>query len=48
MTLKEYVEETFDMKHGDIWRNAMILIILIVVFRVLALISLRYISHLKR
>ncbi|OWZ14878.1 ABC transporter [Phytophthora megakarya] len=48
MTLKQYVEDTFDMKHGDIWRNAMILIILIVAFRVLALISLRYISHLKR
>ncbi|KAG6587256.1 ABC transporter G family member 31 [Phytophthora cinnamomi] len=48
MTLKEYVEETFDMKHSDIWRNAMILIILIVVFRILALFSLRYINHLKR
>ncbi|KAF1787069.1 CDR ABC transporter [Phytophthora cactorum] len=48
MTLKQYVEDTFDMKHDDIWRNAMILIILIVAFRVLALISLRYISHLKR
>ncbi|KAE9268844.1 hypothetical protein PF008_g31020 [Phytophthora fragariae] len=48
MTLKEYVEETFDMKHSDIWRNAMIMIILIVVFRVLALVSLRYINHLKR
>ncbi|KAE9145496.1 hypothetical protein PF006_g9647 [Phytophthora fragariae] len=48
MTLREYVEETFDMKHGDIWRNDMILMILIVVFRVFALISLRYLSHLKR
>uniref|UniRef100_H3GK62 ABC transporter domain-containing protein n=1 Tax=Phytophthora ramorum TaxID=164328 RepID=H3GK62_PHYRM len=48
MTLKEYVEDTFDMKHDDIWRNAMIMIILIVAFRVLALISLRYINHLKR
>ncbi|EGZ11552.1 hypothetical protein PHYSODRAFT_250528 [Phytophthora sojae] len=48
MTLKEYVEETFDMKHSDIWRNAVILLILIVVFRILALVSLRYINHLKR
>ncbi|KAL3657250.1 hypothetical protein V7S43_017910 [Phytophthora oleae] len=48
MTIKQYVEDTFDMKHDDIWRNVMILIILIVAFRVLALISLRYISHLKR
>ncbi|KAF1787068.1 P-loop containing nucleoside triphosphate hydrolase [Phytophthora cactorum] len=37
MTLKEYVEETFDMKHSDIWRNASIMIVLIVVFRILAL-----------
>ncbi|CEG39520.1 atp-binding cassette superfamily [Plasmopara halstedii] len=48
MTIKDYVENVFDMKHDDIWRNAMILVALIVVFRVLALISLRYISHLKR
>jgi ABC-type multidrug transport system ATPase subunit/ABC-type multidrug transport system permease subunit len=48
MTLKAYVEETFDMKHDDIWRNAAILIVLIVAFRVLALISLRHINHLKR
>ncbi|RLN55369.1 hypothetical protein BBP00_00008521 [Phytophthora kernoviae] len=48
ITLKEYVEETFDMKHDDIWRNVLILLILIVCFRLLALVSLRYISHLKR
>lgn len=48
MTVKDYVESVFDMNHDDIWRNVGILIALIVVFRVLALISLRYISHLKR
>ncbi|KAG2906193.1 hypothetical protein PC114_g11237 [Phytophthora cactorum] len=36
------------MKHDDIWRNVMILLILIMAFRVLALFSLRYINHLKR
>jgi len=48
VTLKAYVEATFDMKHSDIWRNALIMMVLIVVFRVLALVSLRYINHLKR
>ncbi|KAG6944398.1 hypothetical protein JG688_00017102 [Phytophthora aleatoria] len=44
----EYVENNFDMKHDDIWRNVMILLILIVAFRVLSLFSPRYINHLKR
>ncbi|KAI9981232.1 hypothetical protein PInf_008931 [Phytophthora infestans] len=48
VTLKEYVEDNFDMNHDNIWRNVMILLILIVAFRVLALFSLRYINHLKR
>ncbi|KAF1783324.1 hypothetical protein GQ600_9640 [Phytophthora cactorum] len=36
------------MKSDHIPRNVVILGILIVVFRLLALLSLRYISHLKR
>ncbi|EGZ11558.1 pleiotropic drug resistance protein ABC superfamily [Phytophthora sojae] len=47
-TLKAYVEGRFDMKHDDIWRNAAILIVLMVCFLVLALLSLRYINHMKR
>jgi type II secretory pathway component PulL len=43
--LEEYLEATFDIKHSDIWRNALIMIVLIVVFRVLALVS---INHTKR
>ncbi|POM68051.1 Pleiotropic drug resistance protein ABC Superfamily [Phytophthora palmivora] len=48
VTVKDYVEGMFDMKHGDIWRNVAILIALMVCFRGLALVSLRYINHLKR
>ncbi|POM65844.1 ABC Superfamily [Phytophthora palmivora] len=48
ITLKQYVELAFNMKSDDITRNVLILGILIVVFRLLALLSLRYISHLKR
>uniref|UniRef100_H3GK60 ABC transporter domain-containing protein n=1 Tax=Phytophthora ramorum TaxID=164328 RepID=H3GK60_PHYRM len=48
ITLKQYVELAFNMKSDDTSRNVLVLCILIVVFRLLALLSLRYISHLKR
>ncbi|ETL95156.1 hypothetical protein L917_07000 [Phytophthora nicotianae] len=48
ISLKQYVEHAFDMKSDYIPRNVVILGILIVAFRLLALLSLRYISHLKR
>ncbi|KAI9981281.1 hypothetical protein PInf_008934 [Phytophthora infestans] len=48
ITLKQYVELAFNMKSDHITRNVLILGVLIVVFRLLALLSLRYISHLKR
>ncbi|KAG7395609.1 hypothetical protein PHYBOEH_003446 [Phytophthora boehmeriae] len=48
ITLRQYVELAFNMKYDHIPRNVLILCILIVAFRFLALLSLRYISHLKR
>ncbi|KAJ0410655.1 hypothetical protein ATCC90586_003724 [Pythium insidiosum] len=48
LTIKEYVEEVFLMKHDDIWRDFAIVLCFIVLFRVLALLSLRYINHQKR
>ncbi|KAG3107583.1 hypothetical protein PI124_g2683 [Phytophthora idaei] len=45
ISLKQYVEHAFDMKSDHIPRNVVILGILIVVFRLLALLSLRCISH---
>ncbi|GMF26666.1 unnamed protein product [Phytophthora lilii] len=48
ITLKQYVEIAFNMKSDDLPRNVLVLCVLIVVFRLLALFSLRYISHLKR
>ncbi|KAJ8559020.1 hypothetical protein ON010_g8429 [Phytophthora cinnamomi] len=48
ITLKQYVEHAFDMKHDLMLRNTLVLCALIVAFRLLALLSLRYISHLKR
>lgn len=48
VTIKSYVESVFDTKHDDIWVNFAIVVAFIVVFRVLALLSLRYIRHHKR
>ncbi|TMW67510.1 hypothetical protein Poli38472_011130 [Pythium oligandrum] len=48
LTVKGYVEEVFEMKHSDLWRNFGIFLAFIVLFRVLALVSLRYINHQKR
>ncbi|KAF1323753.1 Abc transporter g family member 31, partial [Globisporangium splendens] len=48
LTLKSYIEGTFDMKHAHIATDLLLLVALIVVFRVLALLGLRYVNHMKR
>ncbi|KAF1329408.1 Atp-binding protein, partial [Globisporangium splendens] len=48
MTVKQYIESVFLMKHSDIWRDFFVIIAFIVLFRVLAALSLRYINHQKR
>ncbi|RLN78042.1 hypothetical protein BBO99_00006250, partial [Phytophthora kernoviae] len=48
ITIKEYVESTFEYKHDDIWRNFGIVLAFTVGFRLLALLSLRFINHQKR
>ncbi|KAG2506898.1 hypothetical protein BBO99_00009231 [Phytophthora kernoviae] len=48
ITLKEYTEEYFGMKHDEIWMDFGIVLAYTVLFRVLALLSLRYINHQKR
>ncbi|KAG3122955.1 hypothetical protein PC128_g27690 [Phytophthora cactorum] len=48
ITIKEYTEEYFGMKHSTITSYFFVLIGFIVGFRVLALIALRYINHQKR
>jgi ABC-type multidrug transport system ATPase subunit len=48
VTVQQYVEGTFDMRSSDVARNLLVLGVLIVAFRLLALVSLRYINHLKR
>jgi ABC-type multidrug transport system ATPase subunit/ABC-type multidrug transport system permease subunit len=48
ITIKEYVESTFEYKHDEIWRNFGIVLAFIVGVRLLALVSLRFINHQKR
>uniref|UniRef100_A0AAV2Z6L6 ABC transporter domain-containing protein n=1 Tax=Lagenidium giganteum TaxID=4803 RepID=A0AAV2Z6L6_9STRA len=48
VTVKAYVERVFEMKHKDIWTNFAVIVGMIVQFRLLALLSLRFINHQRR
>ncbi|KAL3669599.1 hypothetical protein V7S43_004984 [Phytophthora oleae] len=48
ITVKGYVEQVFNMKRDEIWSNFSYVIVFLFVFRVLALLALRYINHQKR
>ncbi|KAG7378284.1 hypothetical protein PHYBOEH_000452 [Phytophthora boehmeriae] len=48
ITLKEYTEEYFGMDYSDHWRNVGIVLAYTVFFRILGLLSLRFINHQKR
>ncbi|KAG7389411.1 hypothetical protein PHYBOEH_007500 [Phytophthora boehmeriae] len=47
-TVKGYIESTFGMYHSDMWADFGYVFIFIAVFRVLALLSLRFLNHQKR
>ncbi|ETL29488.1 hypothetical protein L914_17246 [Phytophthora nicotianae] len=47
-TVKEYVESNFEYKHSEIWSNFGYIFVFIVVYRLLALLALRFINHQKR
>ncbi|DBA01463.1 TPA: hypothetical protein N0F65_005582 [Lagenidium giganteum] len=48
VTVKAYVERVFEMKHKNIWTNFAVIVGMIVLFRLLALLSLRFINHQRR
>ncbi|TMW67915.1 hypothetical protein Poli38472_007587 [Pythium oligandrum] len=48
LTVKEYVETVFEVKHSDIGLNMLYFFISIVFFRVLAMLSLRFLNHQKK
>ncbi|KAG7382117.1 hypothetical protein PHYPSEUDO_005193 [Phytophthora pseudosyringae] len=47
-TLKEYTEDHFGMKHDRIARNFAVIVGIIVIYRVLGLLSIRFVNHQKR
>uniref|UniRef100_K3WZI5 ABC transporter domain-containing protein n=1 Tax=Globisporangium ultimum (strain ATCC 200006 / CBS 805.95 / DAOM BR144) TaxID=431595 RepID=K3WZI5_GLOUD len=47
ITVKEFIEDVFEMKHDDLWTNFAVVVGITVLFRVLALLSLRFINHRK-
>ncbi|GMF32375.1 unnamed protein product [Phytophthora fragariaefolia] len=48
ITIKEYTEEYFGMKHDTIARNFGVVIGCLVLFRILGLLALRFVNHQKR
>jgi len=48
VTVKQYTESVFGMMHDDIARNFGITIVFIVIFRLLALLALRFVNHQKK
>ncbi|CAH0514958.1 unnamed protein product [Peronospora belbahrii] len=48
MTVKEYLEDVFMMKHSEIWKNFAFVLGFIVVTRLLGLLALRFVNHQKK
>jgi ABC-type multidrug transport system ATPase subunit/ABC-type multidrug transport system permease subunit len=48
MTVKQYVEDVFLMKHSEIWKNFGFVLGFIVIYRVLGLLALRFVNHQKK
>ncbi|KAG7375359.1 hypothetical protein PHYPSEUDO_001651 [Phytophthora pseudosyringae] len=48
MTVKDYLEDVFLMKHSEIWKNFGFVLGFIVVFRLLGLLALRFVNHQKK
>ncbi|ETK91323.1 hypothetical protein L915_05060, partial [Phytophthora nicotianae] len=47
-TVKEYMNDVFLVERGELWTNCGIVVAFIVFFRLLALLSLRYVNHQKK
>ncbi|ETI46677.1 hypothetical protein F442_08871 [Phytophthora nicotianae P10297] len=48
VTVKQFTEDVFGMKHDEIWTNFVVTIAFIVVFRLIALLGLRFVNSQKR
>ncbi|KAG7379925.1 hypothetical protein PHYBOEH_011707 [Phytophthora boehmeriae] len=48
LTVKEYLESVFLMKHSEIWENFAFVVGFIVLYRLLGLLALRFVNHQKK
>ncbi|OWZ09610.1 hypothetical protein PHMEG_00017659 [Phytophthora megakarya] len=48
MTVKNYLEKVFLIKHSEIWENFGLVLGFIVIFRLLGLLALRFVNHQKK
>ncbi|GMF46873.1 unnamed protein product [Phytophthora fragariaefolia] len=48
ITLKEYLETMFLIKHSDIWKNIGVLVLWIAILRLLSLLALRFVNHQRK
>eukprot|EP00644_Phytophthora_capsici_P006567 jgi/Phyca11/18396/fgenesh1_pg.PHYCAscaffold_36_\ len=48
LTVKEYLEINFLMKHNEIWRNSGLLFVFVVVFGIFTLFAMRFLNYQKR
>ncbi|KAK1942667.1 ABC transporter G family member 36 [Phytophthora citrophthora] len=48
LTVKEYLEINFLMKHSEIWKNAGLLLVFVVVFGIFTLFAMRFLNYQKR
>ncbi|RLN86129.1 hypothetical protein BBJ28_00005165 [Nothophytophthora sp. Chile5] len=48
VTVKQFTEDVFGMKHDEIWMNFAIVLAYIALFRIIALIALRFVNSQKR
>lgn len=48
LTVKEYLEDTFLVKHGDIWKYVGIEVGIVVFVRILTILAMRFVNHQKK
>ncbi|KAL3664312.1 hypothetical protein V7S43_010637 [Phytophthora oleae] len=48
LTVKEYLEINFLMKHSEIWRNSGILVVFVLLFGIFTLFAMRFLNYQKR
>ncbi|KAJ0398409.1 hypothetical protein P43SY_001716 [Pythium insidiosum] len=48
LTVKQFIEAVFEMRHDEIWRNVAIVLCMLFIVRMLGLVALRFINHQRK